>query len=64
MSEIELEKLFIGKYNVRTELGDISELVESIKQVGVIEPIIVRPVSDDKYEVIVGKRRLNASNFP
>ena len=61
MSEIPLEKLFVGKCNVRRELGDISELIESIKQVGVLEPLIVRPAPHDRYEVIVGNRRYNAA---
>jgi ParB/RepB/Spo0J family partition protein len=60
MSEVELKKLFIGKFNVRRDLGDISELVESVKQVGVLEPLIVRPVKG-RYEVIVGKRRYYAA---
>lgn len=39
------------------------ELVESIRQKGIIEPIIVRPVSGDakKYEVVAGDRRLKAA---
>jgi ParB family chromosome partitioning protein len=60
MSEIDLEKLFLGKCNVRRDLGDISELVESIRQVGVLEPLIVRSV-EGRYEVIVGNRRYNAA---
>jgi len=61
MIEVELEKLFVGKCNVRRELGDISELVESIKQVGVLEPLIVRPAPPDKFEVVVGNRRYHAA---
>lgn len=63
MSEIELEKLFIGKCNVRRGLGDISELVESIKQVGILEPLIVRPAPHNKFEVVVGNRRYNAAKI-
>jgi len=61
MSEEKLEKLFVGRCNVRRGLGDISELVQSIKQVGVLQPLIVRPVPDGRYEVIVGSRRYNAA---
>jgi ParB/RepB/Spo0J family partition protein len=61
MSEIELGKLFVGKLNVRKELGDITELVESIKQVGVLEPLIVRPIPNGTYEIIVGSRRYSAA---
>jgi ParB/RepB/Spo0J family partition protein len=59
--EIPLEKLTISKFNVRRELGDISELVESIKAVGVLQPILVRPIGGDKYEVVVGSRRFAAA---
>jgi len=63
MSEIELEKLFVGKCNVRKDIGDIDELVESIRQVGVLEPLIVRPAPAGRYEVIVGNRRYNAAKI-
>jgi len=59
--DIPLEKLTISKFNVRRDLGDISELVESIKAVGVLQPILVRPIGKDKYEVIVGSRRFAAA---
>lgn len=39
----------------------MKELVESIKQHGVLVPVSVRPLSDDKYEMISGHRRLHAS---
>jgi ParB/RepB/Spo0J family partition protein len=59
--KIPIEKLTISKFNVRKELGDISELVESIKSVGVLQPILVRPIGRDKYEVVVGSRRFAAA---
>ncbi|MEM2704786.1 MAG: ParB/RepB/Spo0J family partition protein [Candidatus Bathyarchaeia archaeon] len=59
--DIPLEKLTISKFNVRRELGDISELVDSIKTVGVLQPILVRPIGKDRYEVIVGSRRFAAA---
>lgn len=59
--EIPLEKLIVSKFNVRRDPGDISELVESIKAVGVLQPILVRPTEDDKYEIIVGSRRFAAA---
>jgi ParB family chromosome partitioning protein len=61
VAELEVKKLFLGKCNVRKDLGDISELVESIKQVGVLEPLIVRPTLQDKFEVVVGNRRYHAA---
>jgi len=65
MSEVKyipLEKLVISRFNVRIEVGDLSELVESIKRNGIEEPLIVRPISD-KYEVIAGRRRYEAAKL-
>lgn len=59
--EIPLDRLEVSKFNVRREIGDISELVDSIKAVGVLQPIIVRPAGKDRYEVIVGSRRFAAA---
>ena len=61
MLEIELENLLISKYNVRRELGDIDELVDSIKQVGILEPLIIRPSSPNIFEIIIGQRRYHAA---
>jgi ParB/RepB/Spo0J family partition protein len=58
--EIEIQKLFIGKCNVRKEIGNLTELTASIKEKGVLQPIIVRPV-EGRYEIIVGARRFEAA---
>lgn len=49
---------------MRTDLTEesVKELVESIKQVGIIEPLIVRS-NGENYEVIAGHRRLTAARF-
>jgi len=60
--EIDLNKLFIGKLNVRKSLGDITELAESIRQVGILEPLLVRE-RGDKYEIIAGTRRFAAAKM-
>jgi ParB/RepB/Spo0J family partition protein len=61
MSEdIPLNKLKISDFNVRQDVGDISELVESVKVKGVFQPILVRP-EDGKYGVIIGSRRFSAA---
>ncbi|MGO4958450.1 ParB/RepB/Spo0J family partition protein [Luteococcus sp. Sow4_B9] len=39
----------------------LNELVESIKEVGVLQPIVVRKVNQDQYELIMGERRWRAS---
>jgi ParB/RepB/Spo0J family partition protein len=58
--ELEIDKLFIGECNVRQEVGDLSELKESVERDGVLQPLIVRPVGD-RYEVVVGSRRYRAA---
>ncbi len=59
---IELKKIRPSKLNPRSNvsLARINELATSIKEVGLLEPIIVRPV-DDQFEVVVGERRYRAS---
>jgi len=46
----------------RSELGDIKELKNSIKERGVLEPILVRPKAG-RYEIIAGERRYVASKM-
>lgn len=41
----------------------LSELAQSIAEVGVLLPLIVRPVSEDRYELIAGERRLRAAKI-
>jgi len=62
IGEIELKEIHPSKLNPRLEvnLERLNELAESIKAVGLLEPIIVRPVSGG-YEVVVGERRYRAS---
>ena len=42
---------------------DLAELVHSIREVGVLQPIVVRPISEQpgKYELVMGERRLRAT---
>lgn len=58
--EMEIGNLVVGKANARRSPGAIDELAESIKQVGVLEPLIVRPIGK-KFEVVAGTRRLAAA---
>jgi ParB family chromosome partitioning protein len=47
----------------RTQFDEesLEELAESIRQVGVLSPILVRPVGEGAYEIIAGERRYRAS---
>jgi ParB family chromosome partitioning protein len=58
--EIPIAKLYVGKLNVRSAAGDITELTRSIEEEGVLQPILVRAVKE-KYEIIVGSRRFSAA---
>lgn len=40
---------------------DMAELVHSIKEIGLLQPIVVRPAGKGKYELVAGERRLRAS---
>lgn len=39
----------------------MAELVHSIKEIGLLQPVVVRPVGDDRYELIMGERRWRAT---
>ena len=51
--------------NPRKQMGDesLAELAESIKQHGVLEPLVVRPCDGDRYEIIAGERRWRAAQI-
>jgi len=59
---VKIDELVECEYNVRTELGDLTPLINSIREVGLLQPLIVRPSKKykGKYEVVVGKRRYHA----
>ncbi len=65
VQEIEIGLLKAGKYQPRTliEQEKLQELSESIRQQGVISPIIVRPAANGRYEIIAGERRFRASKL-
>ncbi|MGI8639547.1 MAG: ParB/RepB/Spo0J family partition protein [Pyrinomonadaceae bacterium] len=47
----------------RVEIGDLTELSSSIKQKGVLEPLLVKPNGDGTWMIIAGERRWRASNL-
>ena len=53
-------KLVPNPQQARNELGNINELMASIKEKGILEPLLVRP-KGDKYEIIAGERRYIAA---
>ena len=63
MPDIDLRKIQPNRLNPRLEFTKVGldELADSIKHVGLLEPIIVRPIDSDTYEVVVGERRYRAA---
>ena len=61
--QLYLEDIIPNRYQPRVVFDEkaLKELAISIKEHGVIEPIIVRPVKNGKYEIIAGERRCKAS---
>ncbi|MBM3346830.1 MAG: ParB/RepB/Spo0J family partition protein [Betaproteobacteria bacterium] len=60
-----LDQLQSGKYQPRTRMDEaaLAELAESIKSQGVMQSILVRPVSATRYEIIAGERRWRAARL-
>lgn len=63
LQDIPLERIQRGKYQPRRDMDPtaLEELARSIKAQGVMQPIVVRPVSKGRYEIIAGERRWRAS---
>ncbi|MFP3427517.1 ParB/RepB/Spo0J family partition protein, partial [Pseudoalteromonas sp. SIMBA_162] len=54
-----------GKYQPRRDIQPeaLEELADSIRAQGVMQPIVVRPVGEGRYELIAGERRWRASQL-
>ena len=63
VKEVSIENISAGRFQPRSNFdeGKLLELTVSIKNHGVISPILVREMGLNKYEVIAGERRLRAS---
>ena len=62
---LKLSQLAPGRYQPRTRMdeGSLYELAESIKAQGVMQPILVRPLDGNRYEIIAGERRCRAARL-
>ena len=65
LNRLPLTALQAGKYQPRQkmEAGALQELAESIREQGVMQPLLVRLVSAGKYEIIAGERRFRAATI-
>ncbi|WAC03286.1 ParB/RepB/Spo0J family partition protein [Lacinutrix neustonica] len=63
--ELELESIDMNPFQPRTNFNEESlrELASSIKELGVIQPITVRKLGFDKYQLVSGERRYRASSL-
>ncbi len=60
-----IDALRPGKYQPRAGMNPeaLNELADSIKAQGILQPILVRPIGADKYEIIAGERRWRAAQL-
>jgi ParB family chromosome partitioning protein len=65
LRQIAVDLLQRGKYQPRSHMDQeaLAELAESIKQQGVVQPIVVRPLGEGRYEIVAGERRWRASQL-
>lgn len=65
LKKIPIEFLQAGKYQPRKDMADdaLEDLAASIKSQGIIQPIVVRPIGADKYEIVAGERRWRAAQI-
>lgn len=65
LRNLKLSQLQPGKYQPRTRMDkeSLAELAESIKSQGIMQPVLVRPISAGRYEIIAGERRWRAAQL-
>jgi len=65
IDEIELQMIEANPWQPRTTFDQesLNDLAQSIKEVGIIQPLTLRRVSDNKYQIIAGERRFRASKL-
>ena len=63
INEIELEKISVNPNQPRRDFDPVAlqELADSISEIGIIQPITLRQLSEDSYQIIAGERRYRAA---
>ena len=62
LQQLPVELLQRGKYQPRRDMDPqaLEELAQSIRRQGLMQPVVVRPLDDERYEIIAGERRWRA----
>ena len=65
INEVELSKISVNPNQPRRDFDPeaLQELADSIAEIGIIQPITLRKISDDSYQIIAGERRFRASQM-
>jgi ParB family chromosome partitioning protein len=64
-STLRLQQIQPGRYQPRSQMEDsaLADLAQSIKQQGLMQPVLVRPLGGERYEIIAGERRVRAAGL-
>jgi len=65
LQQLPIEQLAPGKYQPRSQMDPerLQELADSIRAQGLIQPVVVRPLGRERYEIIAGERRWRAAQL-
>lgn len=65
ISKLKISQIEVNPFNPRTEFEKegLAELASSIKELGIVQPLTVRKLGNDKYQIISGERRFKASQI-
>lgn len=65
LREVPIDLIQRGRYQPRRDMDPaaLQELADSIRQQGVMQPVVVRPISEGRYELIAGERRWRATQM-
>ena len=63
LQSLPIDRMQPGKYQPRTQMDDgaLEELAASIREHGVMQPVLVRPIEGGRFEIVAGERRWRAA---
>ena len=64
-NELSIDSIVVNSNQPRKKFDDdsLNELVESVRQYGILQPILVRKIDGDKYEIVAGERRYRSAKL-